>query len=83
MKVKHDIEGDPNRVKISPCKSKQPNLEALKYIKGLNYPGTEFGKYIYAIREGQSREGKKYDRIQLSVAHEVTWVECYTTLRGR
>ena len=32
MKVIHGIEGYPNKVKISPWNSKQPNLEVLKYI---------------------------------------------------
>ena len=34
MKVIHGIEGYTNKVKISPWKSKQRNLEVLKYIKG-------------------------------------------------
>ena len=34
MKIIHDIEGDSNKVKISPCKIKQPNMEVMKYIKG-------------------------------------------------
>ena len=56
MKVKYGIEGDTNKVKIAPWKSKQPNLEFLKYIKGGKYPEAEVGKYVYTVREGQSRE---------------------------
>ena len=29
----HGMEGDSNKVKIAPCKIKQPNLEVLKYTK--------------------------------------------------
>ena len=36
MNIIHGIEGDSNKVKIAPRKSKQPNLEVLKYIKGEN-----------------------------------------------
>ena len=50
MKVKHDIEGDSNMIKISLWKSKQPNLEVLKYIKCSKYPETEVRKYLYAVR---------------------------------
>ena len=46
MKVIHGIEGDSNRVKISPWKSKQPNLEVLKYIKGGKNTEVEVGKYV-------------------------------------
>ena len=38
MKLIHGIEVDSNKVKIAPCKIKQPNQEALKYIKGVKYP---------------------------------------------
>ena len=82
MKVIHGIEGDAKKVKISPWKSKQHNLEFMRYTKGGKYPEGEVGKYIYAIREGTSRERRKYGRIQLSVAHDVTWDDWYTTLRG-
>ena len=81
-KVIHGIEGDAYKVKIAPRKSKQPNLEVLKYIKGGKYPEAEVGKYLYAFREGQSRKGKKYVRIKLSVAHDKTWDDWYTTIRG-
>ena len=57
MKVMHGIEGYINKVKIAPYKSKQLNLKVLKYIKGEKDPKTKVGKYIYVIREGQSREG--------------------------
>ena len=57
-KVIHGIEGDAYKVKIAPRKSKQHNLEVLKYIKGGKYPEAEVGKYLYAFREGQSIEGK-------------------------
>ena len=50
MKVIHGIEGDANRVKIDLWKSKQPNLEVLKYIIGGEYPKEEVGKYTYAVR---------------------------------
>ena len=33
IKVIHGIEGDAQKVKISPWKIKQPNLEFMKYIK--------------------------------------------------
>ena len=72
IKVIHGIKGDSNKVKIAPRKSKQPNLEVLKYIKGGKYSEEEVGKNAYAVREGQSREGRKYTRIQLSVPHYVT-----------
>ena len=71
MKVIHGIEGDANRVKITPWKSKQPNLEVLKYIKCGKYPDAEVGKYTYAFREGQYRKGRQYVMIQLSVSHGV------------
>ena len=83
MKVIHDIEGDSNKVKITLFKIKQNNLEVMEYIKGVKYPKAEVGKYVYAVREVPSREGKQYVRIQLSVAHGVIWEECYTTLRVR
>ena len=38
MKVIHGIEGYANKVKIAPWKSKQPNQEFMKYIKGVKYP---------------------------------------------
>ena len=50
MKVIHGIEGYANRVKIAPWKSKQPNLEVLKYTKGGKYPESEVGKYVYVVR---------------------------------
>ena len=37
MKVIHGIEGDAKKFKISPWKSKQPNLEVPKYIQGGKY----------------------------------------------
>ena len=37
-KVIHGIERDANKVKITPWKRKQPNLEVLEYIKGRKYP---------------------------------------------
>ena len=83
MKVIHGIEGDTNKVKIAPCKRKQPNLGIMKYIKSGKYPNSEVGKYVYAVREGQSIEVRQYFRIQLSVAHDVTWDDWYTTLRRR
>ena len=53
MKVIHVIEVDSKKVKKKPCQSKQPNLEVLKYIKDGKFPEAEFGKYLYAVREGQ------------------------------
>ena len=44
IKVIHCIEGDANNFEMAPCKSKQPNLEVLNYIKGGKYPEAEFGK---------------------------------------
>ena len=73
-------------LKYTTTRSKQhhgkekPNLEVAKYIKGGKYPEAEVGKYVYEVREGKSREGRKYVRIQLSVAHDVTWDDWYTTL---
>ena len=72
-KVIHDIEVDANKVKLAPWKIKQPNLEVMKYIKGEKYPKAEVGKNIYAVREGEYREGRQYVRIKLSIAHDVTW----------
>ena len=69
-------------VKMAPRKIKQSNLEVLKYIRGGKYPKAEVGKYVYAVREGQSRERRQYISIQLSLAHDVTWDYWYTTLRG-
>ena len=66
-----------------PCKSKKPNLDVLKYIKERKYPEAEIGKYLYAVREGESREGRQYVGIQLSVAHDFSWGDWYTTLQGR
>ena len=73
MKVIHGIEGDSNNVKISPFKSKQTNLEFLKYIKGEKYPDEEVGKYVYAVRDRQYIEVRQYVKIQLSVVHDVAW----------
>ena len=42
-------------------------------IKSGKYPEAEVGNYVYAIIEGQSIEGRKYVRIELSVAYDVTW----------
>ena len=39
--------------------SKEPNLGVLKYIKGGKYLNAEVGKYVYAVREGKSREVRK------------------------
>ena len=50
MKLIHHIEGDANKVKIAPWKSKQPNLGVLKYTKGGKYPEAEVEKYVYAFR---------------------------------
>ena len=52
------------------------------YIKGGKYPKAEVRKQVYAVREGQFREGRQCVIIQLSVAYGVTWDELYTTLRG-
>ena len=54
----------------------------MKYIKDGKYPEAEVGKYVCAVREVKSIEGRKYFRIQLSVAHDLTWNKWYTTLRG-
>ena len=83
MKLTHDIEGDANKFKISPCKSKQFNLKVLKYIKDGIYLEVEVGKYVYAGREGKPRDCRQYFRIQISVVHDVTWYDWYITLRGR
>ena len=83
MKVIHGIEGDVNKIKIAPWKIKQPNLEVLKYIKGGKYPEAEVEKYVYSGIERQSREVLQYVRIQISVTHDVTWDNRYTTLRGQ
>ena len=82
MKVVHGIDRYTNKVKIAPWKIKQPNMEFLKYIKGGRYPKTEVGKYVYAIREGKSREGRQYVSIKISLDQDVTWDDWYTTLRG-
>ena len=55
----------------------------MKYIKGGKYTEAEVGKYLYAVKEGQSREGRQYVRIKLSSGHDVTLYDWYTTLRGR
>ena len=55
----------------------------MKYIKDGEYPNAEVGKYIYAVRQKQSREGRQYVRIQISVAHDVTRENWYKTPRGR
>ena len=52
MKVIHGIEGDKNKIVITLWKSKQHNLEVIKYIKGGKYPEVEVGKYVYDVREG-------------------------------
>ena len=51
MKVLHDIGGDANKVKIDLRKSKQSDLEVMKYIKDGKYPETKIGIYVYAVRE--------------------------------
>ena len=55
MEVMHGIEGDANKVKIAPWKSKQPNLEVMRYIKVRKYPEVEVGQYVHAVREGKPR----------------------------
>ena len=55
IKVKPCIEADARKVKISPWKNKQHNLEVLNYIKGVKYPEAEVGKYVYSIREVKYR----------------------------
>ena len=55
MKLINGNEGGANKVKIYPQKSKKPNLEVLKYTKTGKYPAAEVGKYVYAVRDGQSR----------------------------
>ena len=57
MKVIHDIEGDANKFKIAPWKSKQPNLEILKYIKGVKYPRQKLG-HMYIPLERENPEKK-------------------------
>ena len=47
-------------------------------MKGGKYPKAKVGKYIYAVREG-----RQYGRIQLAVAHDVTWDNWCRTIRGR
>ena len=83
MKVIHIFEVDANKVKISPWKSKQHNLEVLKYIRGVKYLEAEVGKYVFVVMEGKYREGRQYVSIQLSVAHYTTCDDYYTTLKGR
>ena len=56
IKLVLGVEGDSNKVKISPRKSKQPKLEVLRYTNGVKYPEAEVGKYKYVVREGQSRK---------------------------
>ena len=82
MKLIYGIEGYANMFKRSPQKNKQPNIYFLKYIKGIKYREAEVGKYVYAVREGKSIEGRQYVRIQLSVAHDVIWDNWYTTHKG-
>ena len=55
----------------------------MKFIKGGKYPEAEIGKYVYAAREGQYRQVRQYVTIKISVAHDVTWDNWYTTPRGR
>ena len=69
-------------VKIKQRRSKQPNLEVLKYIKGGKSTKEKDGKHVYIVRDGKSREGRQYVRIKISVAHDVTWEDWYTPLRG-
>ena len=83
MKLIHVIEVYANKVKIAQWKRKKTNLEVMKYTKDRKYPEAEVGKYVFAVREGQSREGRNYVRIQLSISHDVTWNDWYTILRGR
>ena len=82
MKVIHGIKGHANRVKIDPWKSKQTNLEVLKYIKGGTYPKSEVGKYIFDVRQGKSIEGRQYFSIQIYIANDLKWDNWYTTLIG-
>ena len=49
-------------------------------MKAFKYPKVEVGKYLYTIIEGQYRKDIQYVGIELSVAHNVTWGDCYTTL---
>ena len=49
MKLIHGIEGDSNKVKTAPCKTKQPNPDVLKYIKGWKSPKAEVAK-MYICR---------------------------------
>ena len=58
------------------------NLKVMNYIEGGKYPEVEFGKYVYSVREGQSREGRQYIREKLSLVHDMTWDDWYTILRG-
>ena len=55
MKVIHRIGGYANKIKIAPWKSKQPNLEVMRYIKVRKYPEVEVGQYVHAVREGKPR----------------------------
>ena len=72
MKLIHCIKVDANKVKIVPWKSKQPNLEFMKYIKGGKYPNVEIGKFVYAVREVQYISVIQCVGIQLSVYHGMT-----------
>ena len=62
IKVIHGIKGDSNKVKIAPRKSKQPNLEVLKYIKGGKYSEEEVGKKMHMLLERDNPE--KVENIQ-------------------
>ena len=44
MEVIHGIEVNSNKVKISPWKIKQDNLDIIKYIKGGKFSEAELGK---------------------------------------
>ena len=50
MKLIHVIEVDSNNVRMAPWKSKRPNLDVLKYIRGGKYPEAKVGKVVYSVR---------------------------------
>ena len=84
MKVIHIIEGDRTKIKLDPCKSKQPNLETVLVIKGVEYPEVQVGKYVHSFQEGETtQEGKQYACIQFSITPDIAWEDMWTTLQGR
>ena len=73
MEFIHSIEGDKIKIKLAPCKIKQPNVKTVSVIKGGKYTEVQFAKYVHSFQEG---------KLHVQVNNKRSLAYMWTILRG-